>query len=229
MRLAVGIGVCVWAMGASLCASTIDASMQSSQLLQTGDCLEFLFSGSSYARSAAGLGLATYPGSIHFTFASMPLSVAGQFTAEVQSSDGLISAAFSGPIGWAGGYAQNSGYSGPISAVEGTLSLSNELSQAVFSQSTAELILSYTGPDVLVGMQGNNLRQDLTVSLSNGPLSIGGMVYSVALQNNGSAAVTSGESTNAPEPDSALLLLGAGLGLCVAARVMKSLRPSTTG
>ena len=89
---------------------------------------------------------------------------------ELESADSTVTVQFPNALSWGAGYAHNSGYSGPVSAVVGSLALSNALSQAVFSNSEAELILTYTGPDVDVGMQGNTLQQDLAVSLSGGPL-----------------------------------------------------------
>jgi hypothetical protein len=220
MRITLRIGVLVCAMAASLSASTIDVSLQTSQLLQTGDTLAFLFSGSSYAIHATGLGISPYPEAVHFTFASMPVSVAGEFTAELQSADGTVAAVFPGPINWTSGVAQNSGYSGPISALVDTLTLSSEISQAVFSGSTAELILTYTGADVAVGMQGNNIRRDMTLSLSGGPLSVGGIVYSVELNDRGAGAASLTTGVTAPEPESLALIL-AGAGLCLAAWGLK--------
>jgi hypothetical protein len=220
MRITLSIGVWACAMAASLSASTIDVSSQTSQQLQTGDTLAFLFSGSSYATHATGLGISPYPEAIHFTFASMPVSVAGQFTAEVESADGTVAAAFPGPIDWTSGVAQNSGYSGSISALVDTLTLSSALSQAIFSGPTAELILTYTGADVAVGMQGNNMRRDMAVSLSGGPLSVGGIIYSVALNDDGAGAASTNSSLPAPEPDSLALIL-AGAGLCIAAWGLK--------
>lgn len=215
MRRFLGAGQAIFALASCLSAGTIDVTSQSSELLQTGDFLEFLFSGRSYAICASGMGMSPYPDSIDFTFASMPVSTAGQFTATLESADGTVAAEFPDALSWGAGYAHNSGYSGPISAVVGSLGLSEALSQALFSNSEAELILTYTGPDVDVGMQGNTLRQDLAVSLSGGPLSIGGIVYSVAFDPPSVAA----------EPNSSVPILAGGV-LCLVAGALKRLRRS---
>jgi hypothetical protein len=188
-------------------------------MLQDGDSLEFLFS-SSFANYAAGMGMPPYPRVVTFMFASMPVNMTGQFTAEIESAGGTALAAFPGSIGWTSGYAQNSGYSGPISALMDAISFSSPVSQAIFAGSEAELILTYTGPDVTVGVQGRSLRQDLIVSLSGGALSMSGMVYSEAL---GHIRITTGR-TAAAEPDSAALLVMAEASMCALAAALKRVR-----
>ncbi len=167
--------------------------------------------------------MSPYPDSIDFTFASAPVSVAGQFTATLESADGTVAAEFPNALSWGDGDTHTSGYSGPVSAVVGSLALSDALSQAVFSNSEAELILTYTGLDVDVGMQGDTLRQDLAVSLSGGPLSIGGMVNSVALDSpsdEGGMIVKATQESVAAEPNSSVLILAGGV-LCLVAGALK--------
>lgn len=220
MRCLLGAGLAIFAVSACLCAGTIDVTSQSSQWLQTGDSLEFLFSSRSYANYASGLGLSLYPAAIDFTFASMPVTVAGQFTAELESTDGIVEAVFPETLSWSSGHAYNSGYSGSVSAVVGSLSLSNALSQAIFSNSEAELVLTYSGLPVDVGMQGNTLRQDLQVSLLGGPMSIGGMVYSATLVDGGAIVASGRQGPAAAEPNTGMLLLAGG-GLCLIAGALK--------
>jgi hypothetical protein len=208
-----GIAIGIFSVATVLSAATIDVSYQTTQLLQTGDSLSFLFTDSSYATYATGLGLAPYPNSINYTFASSPLSAAGHFTAELQSLNGAVDAIFPGPIHWTSGYAQTSGYSGPISTLVDSLTLSGALSQALFSNAEAELILTYSGPDATVGMPGSTLRHDLDVSLLGSFLSIGGIVYSASLDNGSGGA-------NTPEPSSALLV-AAGTAFCLLAVLLK--------
>jgi hypothetical protein len=216
----------IFMFAACLCAGTIDVTSQSSQWLRAGDSLEFLFSSHSYVNYASGLGISPYPAAIDFTFASMPVSVAGQFTAELESTDGAVTKAFPDALSWSSGYAHNSGYSGPVSAIVGSVALSNTLSQTVFSNSEAELVLTYSGSPIDVGMQGNTLRQDLQVSLFGGPMSIGGMVYSVTLEDGGLTPDAGGIVRNgsqlpaAAEPNTGTLLLAGG-GLCLLAGALK--------
>jgi hypothetical protein len=224
MRRFLGAGQAIFALASCLSAATINVPSQL-QRLQMGDSLEFLFSSRSYANYASGMGISPYPGSIEFTFASMPVSVPGQFTAELESADGTVTAQFPDALTWGAGEAQNSGYSGPVSAVVGSLALSNVLSQAIFSNSEAELILTYSGPNVDVGMQGNTLQQDLAVSLSGGPLSIGGMVYNAALDDGGPSLKSLDEMSVAAEPNSSVLILAGGV-LCLVAGALKRIRRS---
>jgi len=203
-------------------------SSKTTQLLQTGDSLAFLFSDSSYVTYATGMGMPAYPGSVSFTFASSPLSVPGQFTAKLESVDGTVYSAIPSPIDWSTGYAQSSAYSGSISDLVGSFTLSSAISQALFSNPEAELILTYSGPNVTVGMPGNNLEHDLMVSLSGGPLSIGGTVYSASFDGAGGGLLASGfrsaavtVSSAAPEPSSGLLFFAAGTAFCLLAGALK--------
>jgi hypothetical protein len=220
-----GAGPAIFALASCLSAATIDVTSQSLQLLQTGDSLEFLFSSHSYANYASGLGLSPYPGAIDFTFASMPLTVSGEFTAELESPDGATIVPLPNALSWQSGYAHNSGYNGPVSAVVGSLALSNALSESVFSNSEAELVLTYSGSDADVGLNGDTLRQDLSVSLLGGPMSIGGMVYSVAFDDGvsnvgGQLMRSSNALPAAAEPNSSILILAGG-GLCLVAGALK--------
>src|SRR5580692_4420406 len=102
MRL-VCLGLSMCALTAVLSAPTIDVSSQTTQLLQSGDSLEFLFADSSYALQALTLGMSASPSQIFFNLVSAPTSSAGQFTATVESLDGSASATFPGPVEWISG------------------------------------------------------------------------------------------------------------------------------
>jgi hypothetical protein len=170
------------------------------------------------------LGISPYPASVNFTFASMPVSVAGQFTSELESTDGTASISLPDALTWCSGYAHNSVDSGPVSAIEGSVALSDLTSQAMFSNSEAELVLTYSGADVDVGIEGNTLRQDLYVSLLGGPMSIGAMVYSVSFEGGEEGAGPLFRTANlevpAAEPNTGTLLMAGG-GLCFLAGVLK--------
>ncbi len=220
------VGVCALAMG--LRAGMIDVSLQSTQILKNGDSLEFLISSSSFANYAAAMGLSPDPASVNFTFMSMPVSATGQFVAELESPSESAYQLFPVAIGWTNGYAQNAGYSGAVSALVDTLPVSNALSPGIFAGGEAELVLTYAGPDINIGMPGRTLRQDLAVSFIDGPLSMGGMVYGVTLDDGlpGAFAVQSNSITaTAAEPDSALLMLISGAGMCLLAGTLKRFRP----
>jgi hypothetical protein len=219
------------AVAFSLCAiasaNVIDVSSQTTQLLQSGDALEFFFSDTSYAAHASAMGLSPYPGKLSFVFVSAAGSDHGSFTAELETPSGDFSAPFPAPVAWTSGYIQNSSYSGDVSALAGSLTLSSGISQELFSDSEAELILTYTGPDITISRPGATLRQDLTVSLSGGPLSTGAAVYDVDLETSNSPAPalfrTFAVVASTPEPESAMLL-GAGVVFCALAGALKRLR-----
>lgn len=167
------------------------------------------------------------PGYLSFVFVSAAGSDRGAFTAELESPDGDFSAPFPAPIDWTGGYMQNSSYSGGVSALAGSLTLSSSLSRELFSDSEAELVLTYTGPDIAIGRPGATLRQDLTISLAGGPLSTGAMVYGVDLDTPNAPAPavfrTFAVVASAPEPEPAMLL-GAGAVFCALAGALKRFR-----
>jgi hypothetical protein len=203
----------LWALAARLPATTIDVSLQPSQLLQSGDSLTFLFTDTSYAQHAAAMGMATSPSQIFFNLISAPVGSAGQFTAGVESADGSASDVFPELLGWTSGMVQLSGYDGAASVVMGSVTLSTTLSQQIFAGSEAELTLTYAGPDVTVGLPGYSLKNDVTITLAGGGLSVGAMDYGVTL--------TSDEGVIAPEPDPVAMLITTGVLLCAASGAIK--------
>lgn len=196
-----GIGICALATG--LAAATIDVSSETTQLLQSGNSLSFLFTDGSYVQYALTLGLAPSPMQIFFNLSSSPDGSTGHFTAEVASADGSVSAVFPGPIGWSSGVVQSSEYSGLASVVSDSLTLSSALSQEIFATSGAELTLIYTGPDVMIGFPGDSLKNEFTISLASGPISVGVQDYEVTLTSDGGVTT--------PEPNSVPMLVIAGV------------------
>jgi hypothetical protein len=209
----------LWALAARLPATTIDVSMQTTQTLQSGDSLEFLFMDSSYAQHASAMGMAASPSQIFFNLISAPLGAfqftTGQFTAGVESADGSASALFPGLAGWTSGLVQTSEYDGPASVLMGSLTLSSTLSQQIFAGPEAELTLTYAGPDVTLGLPGYSLKNDLRITLAGGGLSVGAMDYGVTM--------SSGEGVAAPEPDPVAMLVATGLLLCAASGALRRL------
>lgn len=209
------IVVVLGALAAGMPAATVDVSLQTTQVLQSGDSLAFLFSDSSFARLASSIGSTPDPSQIFFNLCSAPVSPTGQFTVEVESLNDSASYASSAPVEWSSGVANNSEYSGPVSVLTDSLTLSSTLSQKIFAGSYAELILTYTGPDVTVGLAGYALKNDLSISLAGGPISIGAMDYSVTLDDGSTSA------SAAPEPNSGALLLAVGTLLCAISLALK--------
>lgn len=166
-------------MACTLSAVTIDVSSQSFQTLQSGNTLSFLFSDSSYSRLAGQLGISPYPAQIDFLFLSTSPISSGDFTANLESLDGSASIAIPGAFEWQTSYVSFWQYAGPVSSVSGLLSLSPADSQAIFENNYAQLVLTYTGEPVTVGLGGYALPNAMFVSESGGPISgIGAMVYS---------------------------------------------------
>jgi hypothetical protein len=93
----------------------------------------------------------------------------------------------------------------------------------VFSNSEAELVLTYSGSDVDIGIPGSKLRQDLAVGLAGGRMSIGAMVYSASLdqgENAGPLLTAASRQLVAAEPNTGMLLVAGG-GLCLLAGALK--------
>jgi hypothetical protein len=202
------------ALAAALSAKTIDVSSQTTQELQSGDSLVFLFADTSYAQRASSMGMASSPLQIFFNLISAPIASAGQFTAALKSMDGSDSAPFPGSLTWSNGVVQTSGYSGQASVLSDSLTLSSALSREIFAGSEAELALTYTGPDITVGLPGHSLQHDLTVSLAGGPLSIGAVNSAVSLVRRVPVVAT-------PEPGTAALVFAAGLLMCAVSLALK--------
>jgi hypothetical protein len=189
-------------------AGTIDVSSTTTAVLHSGESLRFEVLTWNFSTLAAGLGVPEYPTEVGFVFVSAPTDSTGWFEAALGSGDGSVSAAFGGPLSFAPALFQSSRYSGTVSTLQGSLHLSETLSQQLFAGSAAVLMLRNTGADVTVGLPPYTLGQDLTVSLSGGPLSVGALRGGVTLES-------------VPEPRSGALLLGAGALLCLLSRVLK--------
>ena len=202
----------------SLPAASIDVASQPAQTLHSGDTLAFLFTDANFVTNAAGFGLSSSPASVSFNLMSAPIAASGQFSATLESLDGSAWAAFPGPITFTAGQAQSSAYTGPVSDLTAAMTLSSSLSQQIFTNSKAVLLLTYTGPDIVVSFPGHSLEQDLSLSVQGGGLSTGTLNYDVTL-----SGLSGGDSpaAAAPEPSSALLLVGFGAVFFSAAWLMK--------
>jgi hypothetical protein len=193
----------------SLPAGVIDVASRQTQGLHSGDTLAFLFTDASFAANAANFGLSSSPASVSFNLMSAPVAGYGQFAATLESIDGSASAAFAGPLGWTNGWGQWSGYSGSVSDLGASMSLPAAMSQQIFANNKAMLLLTYSGPDITLGVGNRTLEQDFSFSVSGGGLSTGTVNYDVTLSDNTLGAVGGSEPvTAAPEPGSGLLLGG---------------------
>jgi hypothetical protein len=113
---------------------------------------------------------------------------------------------------------QGAGYGGAVSVLDGSLQLSEALSQQLFGSSAAILTLLNTGPAVTVGLPPYTLQQDMTVSLEGGGLSVGAPLGGVALTDSPDPP----DPPDVPEPGSAVLLPGGGALLWALARLRRS-------
>ena len=209
-------------------AGTIDVSTQASVFLGTGDALSFTVPSWNFGIDAVKFGLAEYPTQVGFMFASLPEGSPGQFEVVLESGDGSVSVSFGTPLSFTSGIFQGTGYGGAVSVLDGSLQLSEALSQQLFGSSAAVLFLLNTGPAVTVGLPPYTLQRDINVSLGGGGLSVGARLGGVALVEapmGGFAMMDSldaPEPSDVPEPGSGLLLLGGGALLWALARLHKS-------
>ena len=209
-------------------AGTIDVSAQVSALFDTGDELSITVPSWNFSSHAADFGLPVYPTEVQFTFVSAPEDSPGQFEAVLESGDDSVSVLF-GALGFVPGMFQGSCYSGAVSVLEGSLHLSETLSQQLFGSSAAVLVLLNTGPSVTVGLPPYTLQQDVNVSLGGGGLSVGAPPGGVTLTDPPLDAPLGGfdsspdpaDPSDAPEPPSELLLLGGGVLLVALSRLRR--------
>ena len=152
----------------SLRAAPIDVANQPAQTLHSGDTLAFLFTDANFVTNSARFGLSSSPASVSFNLMSTPIAASGHFSAMLESLDGSAWAAFPGPIAFAAGRAQSAAYTGAVSDLTASMTLSSSLSQEIFANSKAVLLLTYTGPDIVVSFPGHTLEQDFSLSVEGG-------------------------------------------------------------
>ena len=214
-------GLAVILSALPLAAGTIDVSTQASALLDTGDELSFTVPSWNFGIDAANFGLPEYPTSVGFVFVSDSVDSLAQFEVVLESGDGSVSVSFGAPLSFTPGMFQGAGYSGAVSVLEGSLQLSETLSQQLFGSSAAVLILLNTGPAVTVGLPPYTLQQDMNVSLGGGGLSVGAPLGGVALMDSPDPPDPP-DPPDAPEPGSGVLLLGGGALLWALSRLRRS-------
>ena len=209
-------GLAVILVALPLSAGTINVSAQVAALLDTGDALSFTVPASNFGINAGHYGIPVYPTSVGFVFVSAAEDPLAQIAAVLESGDGSVSVSFGAPLSFVPGTFQGSRYSGAVSVLQGSLHLSETLSQQLFGNSPAVLILLNTGPALTVGMPPYTLQQDLNVSLGGGGLNVGAPLGGVALMDSES------DPAATPEPCSGVLLLGGGALLWALARMRQS-------
>jgi hypothetical protein len=193
----------------------VDVSNDTAQVLNTQDQLLFTLSDLSYQVQAARRGLSPYPVHIAFQLISEPQSRAGDFTAVLESADGSVAVDFPGSFAWLPGRCQSSGYTGPVSALYGSLDLPAGLAAELFSGSFVVLALENQGGPVTVGLPAYKLGTDLSMSFSAAGLGVSAPVVRTEYQDPPAAA---------PEPNSGGALLVVGAFLCAAGKVLNRVR-----
>ena len=235
MKISWGIYFALLAAPLLPAGTIVDVSSNTSTVIGSGDTLVFQVLSGNFAGTALSFGQSIYPSTVSFSLMTAPISGAGTFEASLQSSDGSVSVALDNPIGFTGGMLFKSGYSGAVSTLNGYLTLSPLLSEALFS-SPPVLVLTYTGPDFVLGLDPYTLRQELQVSLGSGPLTAGALQGAVTLETPdpphlqmalltlgqfGADVSDSAPGSAVPEPDSALLSLGGGALLIGISRIAR--------
>jgi hypothetical protein len=199
-------GWMVWMAVCPLAAGTImDVSTHASQQMNPGDTLYFLVS---------NLSLHTSVDTVEFQFVTLPIDPSAQVEAELTSRDGTVSIAFAS-LQIAGGTFTGSAYQGAISAISGNLQLPATVSQEIFQNTRATLVLHDLGPAVALGLPGYNLRQDLMMSLTSGTTSAGAFTSAALYEDPPPPPV------GAPESDPAVLVVAAGGMMCLASHLLK--------
>lgn len=212
-----------------LAADTI-YPQQSAVTLETGDSLAFTFTEASYAANAARFGASASPGSLSFLLTTAELSGAFDFSAALLAYDG--SSQFSLGNGAAtDGWFEGAYYTGAVSVASGSVNLSPADSAALFGRSMAVLLLENTGAAVTLGLPPYTLAQDMFITLkgsvgSGGILSVGGLVTSVSLDRaqatqsltNGSFSLLQTSGSDAPEPQSWLMIVAGAAALLLLGR-----------
>ena len=221
-------GLAVILSALPLGAGTINVSAQVSALFDTGDELSFTVPSWNFGINAANFGLPEYPTSVEFLFVSDSVDLPAQVEAVLESGDGSVSVSFDAPLSFETGMSQGSGYSGAVSVLDGSLHLSEALSQQLFGSSAAVLMLLNTGPAVTVGLPPYTLQHDMNVSLGGGGLSVGAPPGRVSLVDPPLGGVAPMDPPDppdppgVPEPGPAVLLLGGGALLWALARLRQS-------
>ena len=210
-------------------ASTIDVSSATTAAVLTGDSLSFEVFTWNFAVNAAQFGLSPYPTDVWFTFVAAPLDGPAEFEAALQSEDGSVSAGFGGPLSFTTGTFTGSGYQGAVATLQGYLHLSPHLSTELFGGPSMRLMLRNTGLDVTLGLAPYTLPQELFVTLSAGPLSVGALPGAVTLEKaplqegvpqEGAPQELPIHDAQVPEPRSGALLVGGGMLLCLVSRLL---------
>jgi hypothetical protein len=188
-----------------LAANTMNITNATSAVLNTGDTLSFTFS--TYGPSAA-------PSNVSFNLVADALASGALFQATLTSRDGSITTEFAQPSTFRPSQFQGAYYHGAAASLYGSLTLSNDLSSALFAGSSAILELQNLGPAITLSFAPYTLAQDLSVSLYGNGVARGGVPVQVRLETSSDDSADNypshlglNSSAAVPEPASLLFVL----------------------
>jgi hypothetical protein len=226
---------------APLQAGNIDVTADSQVTLQDGDSLIVGLGVWNYASQASAAGLASpYPTEISFTLGGLPVDLPASaipgtsasytpgmlFSASLESLNGAESIPLfdadaallglpDGDLVLGTGSRSGGSYSGPISVLSATVTLSSAQAAALFSAASLEpwseafvIRLTNLGDGITFGYSGSPISSAVSASLSSadGALSVGAVPLQLELQKV--------ELQDCPEPATISLLL-IGLAVCL--------------
>lgn len=219
---------CACLLAAPLCAGTINVSADSSVSLEPGDTLTFNISAWSYLVQAAQYGAPADPTYVSFSLLTDPLLASLELAVSLQSYSGSASAPVAA-VNQSSGYFLGSLYQGPVSVEWGSTQLSPSLSSQLFSGPALIVSVEDLSGSATLDLAPYTVLQTLEVSLSGGGLTTGGYVAAATLETPSMSLMAEPleniESSDTPEPPSALLALAAG-GLFLLARLSKRSGPA---
>jgi hypothetical protein len=210
---------------ATLGATTIiDVSSAATVWLGPDDALAFCIPSWNYGRYAVQYGLPSYPIGVGLVFVSATVDSPAPFDASLESADGSVSETSGAPLMFSPGDISSANYSGAVSILQANFQLSASISQQIFGEAGgngALLTLRNRGLALTLGLAPRTIQQDLNVSLSGGPLSVGALCGPVTLLESSAPVV--------PEPRSEALMVCGGTFLCLMARLLRRLSNSGSG
>jgi hypothetical protein len=210
---------------APLYGGAIDITARETAIVRTGDTVSFDILTGSYALNALTFGLPANPSDVSFSLVTSPLITPTQFAATVTSSDASIELALDGILGFMPSYFSSADFQGTVSTLNGHLNIASSSSAGLFAGGTLHLNLTNQGSDLTLGLSPLTFGQDLFVTLSGGPLSVGAYARSVTLERPDTPLLLAGRFDAAvatvPEPDSAWFFVSGGGLFCAISGILK--------
>ncbi len=202
------------ALTAPLGASIVNDTNATDVSLHTGEDLLFRVSIQDYQNEALLFGAPMLPTSFSFTLVTAPTDSAVQFQAGLESDNGSNADILPQSLTLEPGTFDSGNYSGPVSTLSGSFSLSSSQSNSLFAGGTAFLVITDLGGNVTIGLPPYTLTDDLYGSVYGGGLNVGAWTISTFYD----------PPTAVPEPGSGFLVFSGGIGLFIAAALQRRAR-----